>query len=67
MTTKDTIRDFYGKIIGYIFTDEKGNKVIKDFYGRRLGEYDKALNVTKDFYKRIIARGDQASSLLYRQ
>lgn len=66
MTTKDTIRDFYGRILGYIETDDKGNKIVRDFYGVIKGYYDKANNVTRDFYKRIIARGDQASGLLYK-
>lgn len=61
---KETIRDFYGKIIGYIETDSKGNKIVKDFYGRIQGYYDKGNNVTRDFYKRIVARGDQAAGLL---
>lgn len=63
---KDTIRDFYGKVLGYIETDEKGNKIVKDFYGRKLGTYDKAKDVTRDFYGRILNRGDLTASLIYR-
>ena len=55
---KETIRDFYGKIIGYIETDNIGNKTVRDFYGKILGYYDKSINATTDFYKRVIARGD---------
>ena len=62
---KDTIRDFYGRILGYIETDNKGNKIVRNFYNQILGYYDKANNVTRDFYKKIVARGDQASGLLY--
>lgn len=61
---RETIKDFYGKIIGYIETDANGNKTVYDFYRRILGYYNKQLNVTQDFYKRIVARGDQASSLI---
>lgn len=63
---EETIRDFYGKVIGYIQIDSNGNKIVRDFYRKILGRYDKAANVTRDFYGRIIARGDQASSLLYK-
>ena len=62
---KEIIRDFYGKILGTIETDSKGNKTVRNFYGKVLGFYDKANNVTRDFYKRIIARGDQASGLIW--
>ena len=60
MIAADTqvIKDFYGRIVGYIETDAAGNKCVKDFYRRVLGYYDKATNTTKDFYNRIIAKGD---------
>lgn len=59
-----TIRDFYNRIIGYIETDNDGNKVVRDFYRKILGRYDKKHDVTRDFYNRIIAKGDFSSSLL---
>ena len=63
---EEIIREFSGKIIGYIQIDNKGNKVVRDFYRRILGKYDKASNTTRDFYGRIVARGDQSSMLLNR-
>lgn len=64
---KETIRDFWGRILGYIETDNKGNKTVRNFRGRRLGTYDKENNVTRDFYGRILNRGDSAVSLIYRE
>ena len=64
MTRIQTIRDFYNRIIGYIETDQHGNKVDKDFYRRVLGKYDAKQDVTRDFYNRIIAKGDITASLL---
>lgn len=64
MKNKETVRDFWGRILGYIETDNNGNKTVRDFWGRILGYYNRSLNVTQDFYKRVIARGDQASSLI---
>ena len=61
---KVTIRDFTGKIIGFIETDTLGNKIIRDFYGRIVGKYDKKTDTTRDFYGRIIARGDQSPMML---
>ena len=64
---EEVIKDWTGKIIGYVQTDESGNKTLKDFYKRILGKYDKRLNLTKDFYGKIIAKGDQLLMLLNRR
>lgn len=64
MTEKETIRDFYGRILGTITTDNAGNKVARDFYGRIVGKYDKRTNLTRDFYGKIIAKGDRTNALL---
>ena len=64
MTRIQTIRDFYNRILGYIETDDKGNKVARDFYRRILGRYDVKQDVTRDFYNRIIAKGDTTASLI---
>ena len=62
---KTPIKDFYGRILGYVNTDQDGNKVVTDFYERKLGSYDARQNVTKDFYNRIIAKGDVCVSLIF--
>lgn len=62
--TKEYIRDFYGRILGSIETDNNGNKKARDFYGKILGTYNKKDNTTRDFYGKIIARGDQSASLI---
>lgn len=62
---RQTIKDFYGKIIGSIEEDSMGNKIAKDFYGKILGRFDKAQNVTKDFYGKIIGTGDLTSALIW--
>ena len=64
MTRIQTVRDFYNRIIGYIETDQHGNKVVRDFYKRIVGRYDAKQDVTRDFYSRIIARGDMTAALL---
>lgn len=65
MNNEEIIRDFYGRIIGYVETEKSGDKIFRDFYRRILGYYDKKLNVTRDFYKRIVARGDAGVGLIY--
>lgn len=62
--TKVPVKDFYNRIIGFIETDDRGNKTVKDFYNRVLGWYEQDTDVTKDFYHRIIQHGDMTSMLL---
>ncbi len=60
---REKIQDYTGKIIGWI--EWSGNKKwISDFYGRRLGYYDKSLNKTFDFYGRQVGMGDIVTTLL---
>ena len=65
-TNKQTIRDFYNRIIGYIETKPNGDKVVRNFYNVILGTYDKKLDITRDFYGRIVGKGDLSSMLLYK-
>ena len=65
MIQRDKIKDWTGKIIGFIETDSvTGNKVVRDFHGRILGRYIKKINQTQDFYGRLVAKGDQSAMLL---
>ena len=67
MNQEEIIRDFYGRIIGRIFTKPNGDKEARDFYGRMLGTWDKNLDVTRDFYGRIVARGNMLSGLIWEE
>lgn len=64
MSNETVLKDYYGKIIGYIETRPDGNKVIRNFHRQIKGTYDKKQDVTRDFYGRIIARGDCLTMLL---
>ena len=64
MSTKETIREFSGRIIGEIETKPNGDKIVRDFYGRILGQYRAQLNITTDFYGKTIATGDASAMLL---
>ena len=61
---KEAIKDWQGKILGWIETDGSGNKTLRDFYGKILGKYIKSRDVTQDFYGRIVAKGDCLTMLL---
>lgn len=58
------LKDFYGRIRGYIDTKPNGDAVAYDFYGRMLGKYIKSTDQTKDFYGRVIAKGNALTSLI---
>jgi hypothetical protein len=65
MIQRERVKDWKGKVIGFIETDTlTGNKIIRDFYGKIKGRYNKKLNITQDFYGRIVAKGDQSSMML---
>lgn len=65
MIERDKVKDYTGKIIGFIDYDTfTGDKVVRDFYGRILGRYRKRLNITQDFYGRTVAKGDRVMMLL---
>lgn len=59
------IKDVYGKIIGSLEEDSRGDTIAKDFFGRILGRYDKKMDVTKDFFGKIIGTGDLTSALIW--
>ena len=68
MINKEPVKDWRGKILGFIETDTSTqNKILRDFYGRILGKYNKRLNITQDFYGRQVAKGDQLLILLNRK
>lgn len=60
----ERITNFYNQCIGTIETDGRGDKIVKDFYGRILGKYEKSSNLTKDFYEKILYHGDMSAALL---
>lgn len=64
MDNEIAVRDFYGRVIGWIETRPNGDKIVKDFYRRVLGRYEKSTDTTRDFYGRVVARGDNTGLLL---
>lgn len=65
MIQKERIKDWTGKVIGFIETDTvTGNKIARDFYGRIQGRYNKRLNITQDFYGRTVYKGDQVAMMI---
>lgn len=63
---REIVKEFSGKIIGYLDKQSNGDIVVKDFYGKILGYYRKNINKTIDFYGRTVANGNYASILFGR-
>ncbi len=61
---REAIKDWSGKIMGFVESDASGNKVLRDFHGRILGKYNSRLDITQDFHGRQVARGDALLTLL---
>ena len=64
MSTKEPIKDWTGKLIGFISTEPNGNKVLYDWHNHILGKYNKNLNITQDFHGRQVGKGDILLTLL---
>ncbi len=60
---REEIKDFSGRIIGYLDHQSNGDIIAKDSSFRILGRYDKAMDVTKDFYGRILYKGNMVGML----
>lgn len=63
--SREPIRDFSGKIIGFVESDDKGNQIVRAFSGRIIAKYDAQFNCTREFSGRIISRGNTAVGQLY--
>ena len=61
----ETIREYGGKIIGYVDTDSKGNQTVRSFYGNIVAMYDASSNTTRLFAGPIISIGNTAVGQLY--
>jgi hypothetical protein len=68
MTTKETIQEFNGKIVGYIITEDNGNAIAQKFAGPIVGTYNKYTDLTSKFAGPVIGKGKGLlTSLLYQK
>ncbi len=61
---KKAIKEFSGRILGYVDYDYSGSGKATAFSGRILGTYDSRNDYTKDFSGRILYQGDCLSALV---
>ncbi len=55
-----------GRIIGVLVHKPNGDVEVRNFSRQILGYYKASRNVTTDFYGRVIASGNCASALVYK-
>ena len=63
--SKEPVREFGGKIIGWVETDIDGNQEVRNFYGTIIARYDAKIKVTRDFYGKILTQGNTAMGQLF--
>ena len=61
----EPVKDWTGKVLGWVDTDKNGNQVVKNFGGRVLAKYDAKANKTTDFAGRKLSEGNTAISYIY--
>lgn len=64
MISKEYIRDYTGKCLGTLETQQNGDIIVREFSGKMLGKYDKAANVTRDMSGRMLYKGNMAAMLI---
>ena len=65
MAFGEPVKDWTGKVLGWVDTDSKGNQVVKNFGGKVLAKYDVMKNRTTDFNGRKLSEGNTAISYIY--
>lgn len=65
---EDYIKEFSGRIIGIIRTEDNGDQAAIDFPSRRiLGFYRAKYNHTTDFAGRVVAQGNSVVNFIYQE
>ena len=63
---REYIKEFSGKILGYVETSPNGDQTAFDFDTRQiLGYYRASHNHTTDFLGRVVAKGNCVASFIY--
>jgi len=61
---RETIRDFFGKIIAYIDYKENGDQELRNYQQTVLGRYIVSKNTTTDYFGKILSRGNTLVGLI---
>ena len=64
ISSVQTIKDFYGRVIGKIEIKNNGDQIGYDFYGRIVGYYNVSTNKTENFYHVVVGTGNLLAMLI---
>ena len=64
MPQGEPLKDYYGRVFGYLHVQPNGDVWAYDYFGRLVGKYVVQENLTKDFFGKIIAQGNVVASLI---
>ena len=62
---RESVKDWTGKVLGWVDTDSSGNQIVYNFGLRVLAKYDAQKNITTDFAGRKLSEGNTAISHIY--
>lgn len=61
----EPVRDWTGRVLGFVETDKNGNQTVRNFGGKVLAYYNKQRDWTTDFAGKVLSRGNTAISYIY--
>lgn len=61
----EPVKDWSGKVLGFVETDKKGNQIVKNFGGKVLARYNAEKDWTTDYAGKLLSRGNTAISYIY--
>ena len=61
----EAVKDWNGKILGWVETDSRGNQIVRNFSGKIVAKYDAQGDRTTDFAGRVLSRGNTAIAHIY--
>ena len=64
---REAVKDWTGKILGWVDTDNKGNQIVYNFGLRVLAKYDAYNDWTTDFAGKVLSRGNTAIAYIYKE
>ena len=64
---REAVKDWTGKILGWVDTDSKGNQIVYNFGLRVLAKYDAYNDRTTDFAGKVLSHGNTAIAYIYKE
>ena len=63
---REAVKDWTGKVLGWVDTDSRGNQTVYNFGMRVLAKYDAQNDRTTDFAGKVLSRGNTAVAYIYK-